>query len=97
MATAGSSDRRYSRRGDFGVVRRSDEDFKAEIESHIAIETDRLIDEGMSPTAARDAALKRFGRVVAVQEHYYESRRIMWLDHLRRDVGYAARSFLRAP
>jgi hypothetical protein len=78
-------------------MRRSDEDFKAEIESHLALETDRLVDDGMSPAAARDAALKRFGRVMAVQERYYESRRILWLDHLRRDVGYAVRSFLRTP
>jgi putative ABC transport system permease protein len=78
-------------------MRRSDEDFKAEIESHIALETDRLVDEGMAPAAARAAALKRFGRVIAVQERYYESRRIMWLDHLRRDARYAMRSFLSAP
>lgn len=78
-------------------MKRSDDDFKAEIESHIALETDRLIDEGMSPAAARDAALKRFGRVIPVQEQYYESRRIMWLDHLRRDLGYAVRSFVCAP
>jgi predicted permease len=78
-------------------MRRSDEDFKAEIESHIALETDRLVGEGMPPAAARNAALKRFGGVLAAQERYYESSRLMWLDHLRRDVGYALRSFLRAP
>jgi putative ABC transport system permease protein len=76
---------------------RRDEDFRAEIESHIALETDRLMAEGVDAATARDAAVRRFGNVAAVQERFYESRRMMWLDDLRQDAKYALRSFARTP
>lgn len=77
--------------------RRSDEDFKKEIESHIAIETDRLIAEGASPVEAHDAAIRKFGNVTIAGERFYQSRRMLWLDQLRQDVRYAFRSFARTP
>jgi putative ABC transport system permease protein len=76
---------------------RSEDDFKAEIEAHIALETDQLMADGLVARDARDLAIKRFGGVVVAQERFYESRRLMWLDHLRRDARYAVRSFLRSP
>jgi hypothetical protein len=33
-------------------IRRRDEDFDAEIEAHIGLETDRLVSEGMPPAEA---------------------------------------------
>ncbi len=76
---------------------RSVDDFKTEIEAHIALETDQLIAEGLSARDARDLAIKKFGGVVAAQERFYESRRIMWLDHFARDIRYACRSLVRSP
>ncbi len=76
---------------------RSDEDFKAEIESHVALETDQLIADGLSAREARDLAMKKFGGVVAAGERFYESRRIMWIDHVTRDARYACRSLVRSP
>src|SRR5204863_1494885 len=49
------------------------------------------------PAEARLAARKAFGRVAAVQEGFYESSRVMWLDHLRQDVRGAMRSVTRYP
>lgn len=76
---------------------RSDDDFADEIRAHLQIETDRLVEEGMEPHAARLAAERRFGNVTRVREHFYESRRWVWLDHLRQDVRGAVRSVARYP
>lgn len=78
-------------------MKRSEDDFKAEIDAHIALETDQLMAEGLSAHDARDLAIKRFGGVVVTQERFYESRRIMWLDHFARDIRYACRSMMRSP
>ena len=69
--------------------KRSDEDFREEIQANVALETDRLMAEGMSPQDARAAALRTFGNVTRAQERFYESRRVIWLDDLRRDIRYA--------
>ncbi len=76
---------------------RTKEDFTDEIQAHIDLETDRLIDHGISPEDARSAAAKAFGNVTRVRERFYESRRFLWLDHLRQDLRYATRSLGRNP
>src|SRR5688500_10137626 len=77
--------------------RRTDDDFRAEVEAHMALETERLIAEGLSPAEAAHAAARRFGNRTSAQERFYESRRILWLDELRQDVRYAWRALLRSP
>jgi predicted permease len=76
---------------------RGDEDFRQEIEAHIALEADRLIAEGLSPAAAHDAARRAFGNRTAATERYYESQRHVWLIDLGRDVRYGLRLFARNP
>ena len=77
--------------------RRTDEDFTEEIRANIAIDTDRFVAEGMSHKEAHDAALRAFGNVTRAQERFYESRRVMWLDDVRRDVRYALRALYKHP
>jgi putative ABC transport system permease protein len=77
--------------------RRTHDDFANEVESHIDLETARLIDEGLSPGEARLAARRRFGSPAAARERFYESRRVLWLDHLWQDVRSAARSVTKYP
>jgi putative ABC transport system permease protein len=77
--------------------RRSGEDFTREIEAHIALETDRLIEEGVSPAAARVEARRRFGNVMAARERFYEAGRLLWLDRLRQDVRCGSRNLRRYP
>ncbi|HXI32171.1 MAG TPA: ABC transporter permease [Vicinamibacterales bacterium] len=77
--------------------RRSTGDFSSEIQSHLDLEIDRLIADGLTPDAARLAARKTFGSVAAAEERYYESTRTLWLDHLRQDLRVAARSVARYP
>jgi MacB-like periplasmic core domain len=77
--------------------KRRDADFDAEIRAHLALETDRLIAEGLSPGAARLEARRAFGNITRTREQFYESRRFIWLDDLGRDVRYALRSLGRNP
>jgi predicted permease len=76
---------------------RSDDDFSREIEAHLQHEADRLIADGVSPEEARRAARRAFGNVARVSERFYESRRVLWLNHLRHDVRCAFRSIARTP
>ena len=78
-------------------TRRADNDFANEIQSHLVLETARLIDEGLSPDAAQAVARQRFGSVVVAHERFYESHRWLWWDHFRHDVRAAARSVRRYP
>src|SRR5687768_11490451 len=77
--------------------RRSDEDFAREVESHVQLEADRLVEEGMAPEAARSEAQKRFGNPALVREHFYYSNRSLWIDQLKQDVRTALRGIRRYP
>ena len=75
--------------------RASGKEFAAEIEAHVALETDRLIGEGWSPRDASYEARRRFGNVARTRERYYDRTHVMLLDDLGRDVRYAVRSLAR--
>jgi putative ABC transport system permease protein len=77
--------------------RRSAEDFADELQAHLALEAERLVDSGVPAEEARLAARRRFGNVAAAQERYFESHRILWIDHLRQDARGAVRSIMRYP
>ena len=77
--------------------RRTDEDFNAETRAHVDLETDRLVAEGLQPEEARIEARRAFGNLTRAQERFYESRRQMWWDDLRRDLRYAGRTLARNP
>ena len=77
--------------------KRQDSDFHAEIESHIRLETDRLIAEGMPPADAEAAARRAFGNMGSARERFYESHRWMWWDELRRNLRYGLRSLAKTP
>jgi putative ABC transport system permease protein len=77
--------------------RRSQRDFEVEIQSHIDIEADRLIEEGMNPHDARLAARRRFGNVSKAQERYHDAGRLAWLEQVMMDVRYASRMLRKSP
>src|SRR4030095_2425784 len=76
---------------------RGEDDFQREIEAHIALETDRLIAEGLPPAEARDTARRAFGNVAATAERYYESRPPMWLIDVGLHIRYCVRLLARHP
>jgi predicted permease len=77
--------------------KRKQSDFDDEIQAHLALEVARLQGEGMTPTEAEAAARRVFGNVASAQEHFYESSRWLWLEHVKRDLFYAVRVLLRSP
>ena len=77
--------------------RRGTADFAAEIESHIAIDADRLREEGLSAAEAGAAARQKFGNILEAQERFYESRRILWLADFQKDARYAIGVFRQSP
>src|ERR1700678_1805116 len=72
-------------------------DFGAEIEAHIALETERLQEQGFSYEDARSAARLTFGNVTRVQERFYEASRWPEWDHFWQDGRYAARMLRKSP
>ena len=72
-------------------------DFGAEIEAHIALETERLQEQGLSYEDARAAARLAFGNVTRVQERFYEASRWPGWDHFWQDIRYAARMLRKSP
>src|SRR3954471_24697552 len=78
-------------------TRRTDDDFSAELEAHLALEIDRLVAEGMTREEARAAALRAFGSPTRAREQFYERSRWMWLDQFRPDLRYAWRGLRASP
>src|ERR1700681_2400491 len=66
-------------------------------EEHIEHETRDNIDRGMTPEAARAAALRKFGNTTRVAEETWSVWRLVWLDRLLQDARYALRVLSRNP
>ncbi len=77
--------------------RRRDADFAEEVAAHLALETDRLVAEGLSPEEAVYEARRRFGNVGLAQEAFHRRRTIGWLEALPQQLRRAARRLVRAP
>ncbi|HEX5412252.1 MAG TPA: ABC transporter permease [Terriglobia bacterium] len=77
--------------------KRKQEDFSAEVEAHIALEADRLKEQGLSEDDAQAAARRAFGNLTQARERFYESNRWRWWDELRQDVRYGLRQLRRNP
>ncbi len=75
--------------------RQRDEEAAREIASYVAIETDDNIARGMTPQAAHDAAMRKFGNATRVREEIYWMNTVRPLDNLWQDLRYAARLLLR--
>ena len=78
-------------------TRRRDVELADEIESHIAMHVEDNIQRGMTPEAARRAALLRLGNTVSIREQYRAQRGVPFLDHLGQDLRYAGRTLRRSP
>lgn len=78
-------------------------DVDAEIRLHLELRTERLVRAGLSPNEARREALRRFGPVDRARRTLRKSasrrdttmRVREWIDGLRQDARYAARTLLR--
>ena len=75
--------------------RRSEEDFGEEIRSHMAIEADRLVGEGLSRDEAEAAARRAFGNLTQSTERFVEADPWHWVSDFYRDLRFSVRSLLR--
>lgn len=77
---------------------RSDDDFRAEVDEHLAEETERQIRQrGLDRDDARFAARRTFGNVLGAVERFHESRPWAWTDRARQHVRYACRALAAHP
>jgi predicted permease len=70
-------------------------DFDAELESHVALDTDAGIRAGLTATEARRQALIKLGGAEQTRQAHREQRTLPWLESLLRDFGYGLRTLLK--
>lgn len=68
-----------------------------EIQSHLEMQIEDHLRQGMSPEEARYLALRKFGGVDQVKETYRERRTLPWLETFFRDLRYGLRMMRRSP
>jgi len=71
--------------------RSSEEDLEAELRTHLDALIQENIRRGMTPDAARHAALREFGGLEQTKETYREQRGLPFLETLWQDLRFAAR------
>jgi predicted permease len=79
------------------LPRRVERDLQDELAFHVERETKKLIDDGMEPARARDAAQARFGSTTVVADECRDERGTAFAENTFRDIQYALRTFKRAP
>lgn len=70
-------------------------DIDEELRSHVELATEANLAQGMTPDAARAAALASFGNVAVVRDAGYDVRGGGWLEAVWLDVRFAIRSLRR--
>jgi predicted permease len=76
---------------------RLDRDLAEELESHLALHVEDNLRAGMSPADARRQALVKLGGVAQIQEQHRWSRGLPAVEHVLRDLRYAARTLGALP
>ena len=90
--------KRFVKRLASALSRRQDEErLKAEVEEHLAQETERNLRAGLPPAEARRQARLSFGPVEAMKEDYRERRGLPFIETLFQDTRYALRRLRNSP
>ena len=77
--------------------RQLERELNDELASHIAMEASLRMQEGESPEAARQAALRQFGNLGLVAEVTRSKWGFTWFEQSLNDARYAIRPFARTP
>ena len=78
-------------------ARHLDRRLDEELRSHLELATEDNIALGMTPDAARRAAIRSLGGVMRTRETWRETRGFPALTALTQDLRYAARSYRKTP
>lgn len=90
--------RRFLKRLTSWAARERDEErLRAEIDAHIALQTEDNIRAGLAPDEARRQARLKFGAVEAIKEDYRDERGLPFLEALAYDTRYALRRLRKSP
>ena len=76
---------------------RVDEEIARELDFHVRMEIERRERAGMTPADARRTALRDFGGVGRVREEIRDTRGMTFLDSVRQDVRFGARTLRLSP
>src|SRR5689334_20033692 len=76
---------------------RADDDLRAEMDAHLAMETAENVRRGMNPNEARRRALLAAGGLTQAAEAVREERGLPWMESIAADARYAFRHFKRTP
>lgn len=77
--------------------RRADADFVAELESHVVLDTEAGVRNGLTRDEARRQALVRLGGAEQTRQVYRERRTLPWLEDLLHDLRFGLRMMVRNP
>ncbi|HET8783577.1 MAG TPA: ABC transporter permease [Pyrinomonadaceae bacterium] len=77
--------------------RKLEDDLADEIQSHLEMQIEEHVRQGMSQEEARYLALRKFGGVDQVKEVYRERRSLRWVETIFHDVRYGFRMLRRNP
>ena len=77
--------------------RRGDDDLRAELESHLEMETAENIRRGMDPDEARRQARVASGGISAAADAVRDQRGLPWLEGAAADLRYALRTLRHSP
>ena len=83
----------------YGLMRkrRLDLELDNEIFAHLELAERDAIAAGMSPEGARHAARRSFGGMEQMKEEHRDSRSVLWIENLLKDVRYGLASLWRNP
>ncbi len=87
----------FSRLGEVFGKRRREQEFSAEIESHLQLHIEDNLRSGMSPAQARRVALMKLGGVERTKESYRERRGLPLLEVFFQDLRFGARMLRKNP
>ena len=79
------------------LKQRLEQELDDEIRSHLEMQIEENLRQGMSAEEARYAALRKFGGVDQVKEVYRERRSLPGVETFIRDLGYGLRMLRRSP
>lgn len=82
-----------------------EDEVDAELAFHVEMRARELVEQGMPPSEAREAAIRRFGNITQVnatcraigKRRDHEMRRTEYFSELTQDVTFACRQLLKSP